>query len=77
MYLNGVELFRDNMPAGLISFNTRASAHVAGPAVDQFVTYTVLASALITGNNVLSVEVHQSHPNSSDTSFNLELITLP
>jgi chitodextrinase len=77
VYLNGVELFRDNMPAGVISFATRASAHVAGLAEDQFITYTVPASALVTGTNVMAVEVHQSHPNSSDTSFDLELITLP
>jgi hypothetical protein len=70
-------LIRDNMPGGLILSTTRASGHVAGLAEDQYVVFTLPASALTTGTNVITVEVHQSHPNSSDTSFDLELIALP
>ena len=74
VYLNGAELFRDNMPEGAIAFDTLASGN-AGDNGQQYFTYTynVPLGALLVGTNVLAAEVHQSAANSSDTAFDLWL----
>jgi hypothetical protein len=50
----------------------RPTATVANAEENQFFTYTVPASALVPGNNVLAVEIHDV-VNSSDISFDLSL----
>jgi len=57
LYLNGKELFRTNVPAGELSFNTPGTAR--GP--DCRVT-TINVTNLLTAprTNVLAVEQHQS-----------------
>jgi chitodextrinase len=74
VYLNGVELVRDNMPAGPIDATTLAADYRFGVAETQRQTYTVPASALVDGTNVLAVEVHQAW-GSPDLSFDLRLRT--
>jgi hypothetical protein len=64
-YLNGVEVYRLNLPNGTISFATGAvsdvgSAGPTGPIV-------IPAANLAAGTNVLAVEVHQSAPGASST----------
>jgi hypothetical protein len=75
VYLNGTEVFRTNMPTGAISYTTKASAAVDGAAESTYVQTSVSPSLLVSGNNVIAVEVHQRAANSSDISFNLELKT--
>jgi fibronectin type 3 domain-containing protein len=77
VYLNGVELLRSNMPAGAISYGTFASTTLGQPTEDTFVELSVPADNLVTGTNVLAVEVHQGDPGSSDVSFDFELIGQP
>ncbi|HEX8515981.1 MAG TPA: metallophosphoesterase [Bacteroidia bacterium] len=73
VYLNGVEIYRNNLPAGTISYNTLASTYIDGLSEAAYVTANVSSSALITGTNVIAVEIHQNSGNSSDISFNLKL----
>ncbi|MFM1769289.1 MAG: hypothetical protein RJA22_1818 [Verrucomicrobiota bacterium] len=74
-YLNGVELFRYNMPAGAVTFTTQAS--VANPAGEPNSHITnVVAAGLIAGQNVLAVEVHQNGTASSDVVFGMSIGTL-
>lgn len=77
LYLNGNEVFRSNMPTGSIAFDTQASAVVSGAAESQFFTNIIAASFVVPGANVLAVEVHQRHTDStnfsSDLGFYLEL----
>ena len=73
VYLNGVEVFRSNMPSGAVNYLTFASSRVDVPAESQFFTTTVGSSLLLAGTNVLAVEVHQFDSGSSDVSFDLEL----
>ena len=74
VYINGVEFVRDNMPTGTITNQTRASRDISLRSEETtFVWYTVPASLLKNGENVIAVEVHQSAPNSDDLSFNLEV----
>ena len=73
VYLNGTEVFRTNMPAGTIGSATLASTAIAGAAESSFVAAAISPALLMTGTNVLAVEVHQSDRASSDLSFDLEL----
>jgi hypothetical protein len=74
VYLNGVEVFRSNMPTGTVTFTTHATTSVAGSAESAFFTNAVSPGLLQTGTNVVAVEVHQSDTNSTDISFDLELL---
>jgi titin len=73
VYLNGQEVFRSNMTAGSVNSKTLAASNIGG--ADESAWYSALASssALVAGNNVIAVELHQSVPGSSDVSFNLQL----
>lgn len=77
LYLNGQELLRDNMPAGEITHQTWASGTVDGANERTFFEYTLPATALVTGDNVLAVSIHQDRPSSSDISFDMELKLVP
>jgi hypothetical protein len=70
VYLNGVEIFRSNLPPGDISPNTLATV----AAENQIVDFTAPANLLVNGLNVIAVEMHQVAATSSDLSFDLELI---
>ena len=71
VYLNGTSIVRSNMPDSLVSYNTFAlNAADDGQSLH---TYTVDADALVDGDNVLAVEVHQVNTTSSDLSFDLSL----
>jgi hypothetical protein len=73
VYLNGVELVRDNMASGAITPSTTAVTTVGGEDEKAFHDYLLPASALKAGLNVIAVEVHQASLSSSDMSFNLRL----
>ena len=70
VYLNGVEVWRVNMPGGAINYGSLASSTIGDNAFDT----TTIANSLILGNNTIAVEVHQVSSGSSDVSFDLELI---
>jgi len=69
IYVNGTEIGRFNMPTGPLNFSTFASAPNDGGYAD----FTIPKSLLLTGNNVVAVEVHQANASSSDMRFNLEM----
>lgn len=72
VYINGKEVFRTNMPAGTISYTTLASGATSGDGANYF-SKSLSASTLVTGENIMAVEIHQSSTSSSDISFALEL----
>ncbi len=70
VYVNGVEAFRVNLPPGPATYGTFASTVMP----DNSVASAHLSPALLlTGTNVVAVEVHQASLVSSDLSFDLEL----
>jgi hypothetical protein len=73
VYLNGVELLRQNLGEGALSTDTLADASVADGAETSTTTYTVDAAALVDGDNLLAAEVHQATLTSSDLGFDLGL----
>jgi hypothetical protein len=73
VYINGSEVWRSNMPTGTITFNTLASlANDDGNEV-QTLTLTRAVSMLVSGSNIIAVEIHQQSANSSDISFDFQL----
>ncbi len=65
VYLNGVEILRDNLPAGA-AYDTPATAPVTAADEVLWVTADVDASLLVAKGNVLAVELHQSATSSDD-----------
>jgi hypothetical protein len=76
VYLNGTEIHRVNLPAGvLITPTTLANRTVQG-LEEELLIPTQISQALPLlrpGMNVLAVEIHQDSPRSPDLSFDLEL----
>jgi hypothetical protein len=78
IYLNGVQLFTNNMPPPPITANTFASTTISGAvATQQFWTNRFPASVLQSGPNLLAVEVHQSTSTSSDIAWEMEISGIP
>jgi hypothetical protein len=73
VYLNGVEVFRNNMPAGAVNYLTEAPLSIGGSGESAVLTTNVNPALLFNGANVLAVEIHQDSDSSSDISFDLEL----
>lgn len=72
VYLNGAERARDGL-TGVVSGDTLALDN-AGDDGKTFLSFTLPATALVPGRNVLAVELHQAAPTSGDASFDAELI---
>jgi len=74
VYLNGDEVDRENLPAGELLASTTALADVNSGEEPLFFKRVIPTDGLLTGTNILAVEVHQFRTNSPDLSFDLELI---
>ncbi|MGL3149310.1 fibrinogen-like YCDxxxxGGGW domain-containing protein [Microbacterium sp. A82] len=72
VYLNGVELGRSNLPEGTLTQNSYAnSAPRYSTAAANPVTFTVPASLLINGDNVIAASTHAGWRATTDLSFQL------
>jgi hypothetical protein len=71
VYLNGAEVLRVGMPDGFISYQTLANRRVVNAAVEG--PFTIPNTALIPGENLIAVEVHQADLNDPDVVFGLSL----
>jgi hypothetical protein len=76
VYLNGQELYRENMPAGTVLPTTTALTDVIASEEATFFRRFVPMSSLRAGTNVIAVELHQVRTNSTDLSFDFELTGL-
>jgi acid phosphatase type 7 len=73
VYVNGIEVFRTNMPGGTISFGTLASSTISFGGENTFHSFAFSPAVLVNGNNTVAVEIHQDDVSSSDISFNMSL----
>jgi hypothetical protein len=73
IYLNGTEVYRNNMPSGAPGYLTLASTSLGGVDEYTFVSSPVDPGGLVTGTNVIAAEIHQSSGGSSDISFDFGL----
>lgn len=72
VYINGVEVVRDNMPAGVIGYRTFAPTY-AGDDGNTVFTFNIPSNVFVQGENIVAVEVHQNAVTSTDLRFELSL----
>jgi hypothetical protein len=77
VYLNGTEIWRDtNMPSGVITNSTPASTALGGASESTWLPPNLPASTLnlvVTGTNLLAIEVHQNALTSTDLAMDFGL----
>ena len=75
LYLNGEEIFREDMPLGKINHSTKASRVIMSD-IEENMEYLVLVfpEDLKIGENIISSSVHQGMKKSGDLLFSLELV---
>jgi hypothetical protein len=77
VYMNGVEVYRSNLPSGPLTYSTLALASVSSPEEFTYFDAEVPAALLVEGPNQLAAEVHQRTVASNDLIFDLELVGTP
>ncbi|NUY81805.1 DUF839 domain-containing protein [Flavobacterium sp. MAH-1] len=73
VYVNGVEVFRDNMPAGAINYLTTSATIVDAADENRYFTHFVPKTAFVQGVNRISVEMHNRDGQSSDIRFDMTI----
>jgi hypothetical protein len=71
VYLNGVEVYRENMPAGEVTNSTLAKRTVQNATT--FSHFVIDRKLLVEGKNVIAASVHQASVTSSDLAFDLKI----
>jgi len=74
VYINGREVWRTNMPEGVINDSTYALTTISVEQETTFYDFVLSPDFFREGMNSISVSVHQSRPSSSDCRFDLELL---
>ncbi|MCA9171914.1 MAG: lamin tail domain-containing protein, partial [Planctomycetales bacterium] len=76
-YLNGQEIYRENMPAGAVNATTPATSQITEIGATGWIT--VPATALVRGDNVLAIEVHKNGGANDDAflAFELQATAVP
>ena len=77
VYLNGVEIFRDNMRTGFVGPNTKSLSAVLGADEAKLHTTQIDPQLLVPGSNTIAAEVHIANRATVDLSFDLQLTTNP
>ncbi len=77
VYVNGIEVWRNQMPGGPVTFETLANAPASGANERDFQPFTIPAIHFAAGDNVIAVEVHQHNRASDDMGFNFQLDAVP
>ncbi|MEN4760508.1 alkaline phosphatase PhoX [Chryseobacterium sp. C39-AII1] len=75
VYLNGEEIIRDNMPTGVIDFNTWSSTTIDGAAENTYNLFTIPKAKFVNGTNRISIELHNRGATSSDLRIDAYLKT--
>lgn len=75
IYLNGAEIFRLRLPAGPLNWLSAGQGDAIGTGNYEG-PFTICATNLITGDNVIAVEVHQTGADSSDMVWGMELASV-
>lgn len=73
LYLNGVELARQNMPTGSVAYTTLASSRLQNSAATNFYGFVIDPAKLLVGRNELAAEVHLAQQTNTTHGFSLEL----
>ena len=76
VYLNGVEVLRNNLPGGPLRHDTLAKTNVSAAAELAYGRHLLKPGGLVIGKNVVAVAVHQCARSSSDLGFDMALHVL-
>lgn len=71
VYVNGVEVFRMNLPDGGIDYLTQAPSAMGGIDENIYFIANVPKTAFVDGVNRVAVEIHQQSGTSSDLRFDM------
>jgi hypothetical protein len=71
VYVNGVEVYRSNMPTGSINYLTFGKDASDNGSVTQ--SFSINKSVFVSGNNVIAAEIHQKTVTNGDLAFDLQL----
>ena len=78
VYVNGAEVWRDNMPTGTVDYSTVASSDIKDAAETTWINQSI-ANNLVEGNNAIAVEIHIIKPRgrvkTPDMSFDFTMTT--
>lgn len=78
LYVNGTEIGRSNMPTGAIHHGTYATAAPrTSDAIATPLTLTAPGSLLLTGENVITAEVHLNYRSTPTLSYDLQAELVP
>ena len=76
VYLNGIEVIRDNMPAGVITHTTASSTTIDGSGETAINLFTIPKNKFVQGTNRISIELHNRTGSSSDLTIDAYLKTV-
>ena len=76
LFLNGTEIWRDNLPADGVTSSTPALAPAPATVRTNFLTKPLNPALLVDGSNVLAAEIHQAAPDGPDVRFDFELASV-
>jgi secreted PhoX family phosphatase len=76
VFLNGVEVVRDNMPAGTITYATLSSTTVDGANESIYNIFSIPKANFVQGVNRISIELHNRGAGSSDLRMDAYLKTV-
>jgi DNA-binding CsgD family transcriptional regulator len=74
VYVNGKELYRDNMPDGHITHKTKSIQVIDVEEEGLFFVKIFDSTIFKNGDNTISIQVHQCNTYSSDCIFSLEVV---
>lgn len=73
-HINGIEALRHGVKEGItVTYNTMANRTINNAGIEKF---SLPTDALVEGDNVIAVDVHQTDPGSSDIVFGMSLDTV-
>jgi len=71
VYVNGVEVYRNRMKAGTVTYSTFGTDAEDNATITQF--FDISKSAFVSGLNVIAVEIHQKTLSNADLGFDMQL----
>jgi secreted PhoX family phosphatase len=76
VFLNGVEVVRDNMPAGVITYATLSSSTIDAANENIYNVFSIPKANFVQGLNRISIELHNRGASSSDLRVDAYLKTV-
>jgi len=73
VYINGTQVIKDNLAPGQLNYLTKAKTDQGPSTENTYHLFGNINAPLVTGNNVIAVELHQINKLTDDAGFDLTL----